>query len=49
MQSVQYMYEHYPWINFNIRVADSEIVAKKVIEADLDFWPDPESKIPSTY
>lgn len=37
MQSVQYMYEHYPWINFNIRVADSEIVAKKVIEADLDF------------
>lgn len=37
MQSVQYMYEHYPWINFNIRVADSEIVAKKVIEAELDF------------
>lgn len=37
MQSIQYMYEHYPWINFNIRVADSEIIAKKIIDAELDF------------
>lgn len=37
MQSVQYMYQNYPWINFNIRVADSEIIARKIMEAELDF------------
>ena len=37
MQSVQYMYQNYPWINFNIRVADSEIIARKIIDAELDF------------
>lgn len=37
MQSVQYMYQNYPWINFNIRVADSEIIAKKIMEVELDF------------
>ncbi|MFD1437426.1 LysR family transcriptional regulator [Acinetobacter sp. ANC 4282] len=37
MQSVQYMYQNYPWINFNIRVADSEVIARKIIDAELDF------------
>jgi DNA-binding transcriptional LysR family regulator len=37
MQSIQYMYENYPWIHFNIRVADSEIIAKKIMDAELDF------------
>lgn len=37
IQSIQYMYQDYPWINFNIRVADSEIIAKKIMDAELDF------------
>ena len=37
MQSVQYMYQNYPWINFNIRVADSEVIARKIIDTELDF------------
>jgi DNA-binding transcriptional LysR family regulator len=37
MHSMQYMYQNYPWINFNIRVADSEVVAKKIVNAELDF------------
>lgn len=37
MQSVQYIDQHYPWIDFNIQVADSEIIAKKITDAELDF------------
>lgn len=37
MQSLQHMYAQYPWINFNIRVADSEVIARKIIDTELDF------------
>lgn len=36
-QSVKYMYAHYPWINFNIRVSDSDVIAKQIIDTELDF------------
>lgn len=37
MQSIEYMYRDYPWINFNIRVSESEQIAQKITDAELDF------------
>lgn len=37
MQSVEYMYQHYPWINFQIRVSDSEQIAQNIADAEYDF------------
>lgn len=31
------IYQDYPWINFNICVSDSEKIAQKIIQAELDF------------
>lgn len=37
LNSIQYMYENYPWINFNIRIEDSENVLKMITENEIDF------------
>lgn len=37
IDSLQHMYAQYPWINFNIRVADSEVIATKIMNTELDF------------
>ncbi|WP_340601017.1 LysR family transcriptional regulator [Acinetobacter sp. HZNU-JH01] len=34
---IQSIHQDYPWINFNIRVLDSDYVAELVINAELDF------------
>lgn len=34
---IQSIHQDYPWINFNIRVLDSDYVADLVINAELDF------------
>ena len=37
LHSVRHMYRHYPWINFKIQVADCEVIAKRILHAELDF------------
>ena len=37
VESIKHMYSQYPWINFNIQVTDSDIIAKKIINTELDF------------
>ena len=37
MHSLQHMYAQYPWINFNIRLADSEVIARNIMDTELDF------------
>jgi DNA-binding transcriptional LysR family regulator len=37
LTSIEHMYQQYPWINLNIRVMDSEQVAQKIADAELDF------------
>ena len=37
LNSIQYMYENYPWINFNIHVKDNETVSKMIIDTEIDF------------
>lgn len=37
MQSVKHMYTQYPWINLNIQVGDSDLIAKKIMQTELDF------------
>lgn len=37
LNSVKTMYQEYPWINFNIRVADSDAIAQKIMQSELDF------------
>lgn len=37
LNSIQHMNQNYPWINLNIQIADSEKVATKITEAELDF------------
>lgn len=37
MQSIAYIYQNYPWINFHIRIAESDVIAQKIALAELDF------------
>lgn len=37
MPSLKHMYVEYPWINFKIKVAESDMIAKKIMETELDF------------
>lgn len=37
LNTIQYMNRQYPWINLNIEIADSEKVAHKITNAELDF------------
>ena len=37
LDSLQYMYENYPWINFNIQIQESDTVSKMIMDAEVDF------------
>lgn len=37
LDSIQHIYADYPWIQLNIQVEDSEVIAKKIIDCELDF------------
>ena len=37
LDSIQYMYENYPWINFNFHIQDSEKVSNMIMDAEIDF------------
>lgn len=37
LDSIQYMYENYPWINLNVCIQESEIISKMISDAELDF------------
>jgi DNA-binding transcriptional LysR family regulator len=37
LNTIQHMNTHYPWINLNIEIADSDKVANKITDAELDF------------
>ena len=37
LDSIQYMYDNYPWINFNFHIQDSETVSNMIMEAEIDF------------
>lgn len=37
LDSIQYMYDNYPWINFNFHIQDSETVSNMIMDAEIDF------------
>ncbi len=37
LDSIQYMYDNYPWINFNFHIQDSEKVSDMIMDAEIDF------------
>jgi DNA-binding transcriptional LysR family regulator len=37
LNSIQYMYDNYPWINFNFHIQDSETVSNLIMDAEIDF------------
>lgn len=37
LDSIEYIYQQYPWINFNIQIQDSDQVAKMIANAEIDF------------
>ncbi len=37
LDSIQHMYDHYPWINFNFHIQDSDTVSNMIMDAEIDF------------
>lgn len=37
IDAIEYIQQHYPWINLNIRISDSDKIAQNIVNAELDF------------
>lgn len=37
IEAIDEMRQNYPWLNFNIQIDNSDVIAKKIVDADIDF------------